>query len=59
VTRSAQAAETRAAFAALPRLPLEAEFDLYLLIDDSDEFGGEIVTLLRERSPRATSFGEV
>ncbi len=49
--RSTQAAETRAAQAALTR-PLVQDFDRFLLIDDTDDDISEIRTILRERSPR-------
>ncbi len=50
---SSTAAETRAAHAALTRLPVpDEDFDCYLLIDDTDEDITEIHTLMRERSPR-------
>ena len=48
---SCHAAGTRAAQAALNR-PQAAEFDRYLLIDDTDDFTTEIRTILRERFPR-------
>jgi hypothetical protein len=48
---STHAAETRAAQAALTR-PLVQDFDRFLLIDDSEDDTTEIVSLLRERSPR-------
>lgn len=51
MNRSNTAAEQRAASAALIR-PQDEDFDRYLLIDDSDEYGTEIHTLLRERTPR-------
>ena len=51
MTRSTQAAATRAAQAALTR-PQDEDFDRYLLIDDRDEDLTEIVSILRERSPR-------
>jgi len=49
--RSTQAADTRAAQAALTRLPLE-NVDRYLLIDDSDEDITQIISVICERSPR-------
>ncbi len=52
MNRSTPAAATRAAHAALHR-PQDEDFDRYLLIDDSDDDIAEIVTFLRERSPRA------
>ena len=49
--RSAPAADTRAASAALPRLQTPIDnFDRYLLIDDSDEDVTEISLFLRESS---------
>jgi hypothetical protein len=54
MTRGTQAAGTRAAHAALtrPRTLEGAEFDRYLLVEDTDDFTSEIRTILRERSPR-------
>jgi hypothetical protein len=49
--RSTQAAETRAAQAALNRLP-QKNVDRYLLIDDSDEDITQFVTVVRERLQR-------
>jgi hypothetical protein len=51
MTRSAQAAGTRAAQAALTPAN-EPDFDRYLLLEDFDDFTSEIRTILRERSPR-------
>jgi hypothetical protein len=51
MNRSNTAAEQRAASAALIR-PQDEDFDRYLLIDDGDEYAGEITTIPRERSPR-------
>lgn len=45
---SIHAAATRAAQAALPR-PQDKDFDLYLIIDDSDDDTTAIISLLRER----------
>lgn len=47
--RSTQAADTRAAQAALTRLQHET-FDRYLLIDDSDEDITQIISVIRESS---------
>lgn len=49
--RSNLAADTRAAQAALARLPIsEARFDRCLLIDDSDEDATQIISVITERS---------
>ena len=51
MTRSSASADTRAAHAALARLPVpELEFDRYLLVDDSDEDMTQILTVLTERT---------
>jgi hypothetical protein len=48
---STPTADTRAAFAALARLPVpELDFDRYLLVDDSDEDMTQILTVLTERT---------
>jgi hypothetical protein len=49
--RSTQAADTRAAQAALTRLQNET-FDRYLVIDDSDDDITQIISIMRERSCR-------
>lgn len=49
--RSTSAAAPRAALAALTR-PQDEDFDRNLLIDDSNDDIAEIVTFLREHSPR-------
>jgi hypothetical protein len=51
--RSTQAADTRAAQAALTRLPYDS-FDRYLLIDDSDEDITHIISVVRECSRRGS-----
>jgi hypothetical protein len=51
MTRSTQAAGTRAAQPAL-QPARESQFDRFLLADDTDDFTGEIRTLLRESFPR-------
>ena len=51
VHRSTQAADTRAAQAALTRLQHQT-FDRYVLIDDSDDDITQIITVMRERSAR-------
>jgi hypothetical protein len=52
--RRLTSAEQRAAQAALTRLhDTDPSFDRYLLIDDTDDVHSEIVTVLRERAPRA------
>ena len=49
--RCTATADTRAAHAALARLPVpELDFDRYLLIDDSDEDATQILTVLCERT---------
>ena len=49
--RGTPAVDTRAASAALARLPiLEARFDRCLLIDDSDEDATQIIALISERT---------
>lgn len=59
--RGKSAADTRAAQAALARLPIsEASFDRCLLIDDSDEDATQIIAVITERSvPTHNSFMEV
>jgi hypothetical protein len=49
--RSTQAADTRAAQAALTRLPYD-NLDRYLLIDDSDDDITQIISVIRESSWR-------
>ena len=54
MTRSSASADTRAAHAALARLPVpELDFDRYLLVDDSDEDMTQILTVLTERTSLA------
>ena len=48
--RSTHATDTRAAQAALTRLPYD-NLDRYLLIDDNDEDITQIFSAMRERSP--------
>jgi hypothetical protein len=51
--RRLTSAEQRAAQAALPRVQdTDPTFDRYLLIDDTDDVHSEIVTIVRECSPR-------
>jgi len=56
MTRSSRAsADTRAASAALARPPVpELDFDRYLVVDDSDDDITQILTVLCERTVRAT-----
>ena len=56
MTRSGtQTADTRAAQAALARPPVpELDFDRYLVVDDSDEDITQILTVVCERTVRAT-----
>jgi hypothetical protein len=49
--RSTHAADTRAAQAALTRLPY-VNLDRYLLIDDSDDDITQILTVICEGAPR-------
>lgn len=58
---SSPTADTRAAFAALARLPVpELNLDRILLIDDSDEDMTQIITVLTERTcPAHVTFQEV
>ena len=51
--RSSASADTRAAQAALARLPVpELDFDRYLVVDDSDDDITQILTVVCERTPR-------